>query len=236
MNYQYPGEELELFAHAVNWKTYWHSKVREFIVGDVLEAGAGIGATTRVLCDGRQTSWTCLEPDPQLADTLARNLNEAPLPITPRAVIGQISDLSADSRFDTILYIDVLEHIDDDRGEMNRAAALLKPGGTIVVLCPAHQWLYSPFDRSIGHFRRYNRRLFRQLTPPGARLEKLLYLDSAGLIVSSANRVLLRQAKPTLQQVQLWDRVFVNVSRRLDSILGWRVGKSVLGVWRRRSS
>ncbi len=236
MSYQYPGEELELFARAVNWKTYWRSIVRGYVVGDVLEAGAGIGGTTRVLCDGRQTSWTCLEPDARLVEALALNLAEAHLPIAPRMIVGQTSDLPQGSRFDAVLYIDVLEHIDDDQSEMRRAAALLRPGGTIVVLCPAHQWLYSPFDARIGHFRRYNRAMFRRLTPSGTRLEMLRYLDSAGLIASAANRALLRSGAPTLRQVLLWDRLFVTASRGLDPILGWHVGKSVLGVWRNVSS
>ena len=56
----------------------------------------------------------------------------------------------ADERFDTILYIDVLEHIDDDLGELARSATHLRPGGHLIVLAPAHQALYSPFDKAIG--------------------------------------------------------------------------------------
>ena len=230
---KYPGNELEIFARAANWKAYWEAEVREYVIGDVLEVGAGIGANTRVLFDGRQTSWTCLEPDEQLAEALTRNLRNANLPATPCTIVGQTKDLSPGSRFNTVLYVDVLEHIDDDQSEMDRAASLLKPGGTIVALGPAHQWLYSPFDRSIGHFRRYNTRRFRQLTPAGMRVEKLHYLDSAGLLVSSANRFLLRSGAPTERQMHIWDRFFVTASRRLDPLLGRRVGKSVLGVWRK---
>src|SRR6266566_1942810 len=72
--YRYGGEELCLFAAAVNWKRYIRSVVQPYVVGDVLEVGAGIGGTTRVFCDGRQRSWTCLEPDPELAATLERNV------------------------------------------------------------------------------------------------------------------------------------------------------------------
>jgi SAM-dependent methyltransferase len=236
MPYQYPGEELEVFAHATNWKNYWRSNVREYIVGDVLEAGAGIGGTTRVLCDGGQTSWTCLEPDARLAGVLERSIAASPLPAAPTIVVGTTASLPAASRFDAVVYIDVLEHIDDDAGEMRRAASLLKPGGRIVVLCPAHQWLFSAFDAQVGHFRRYNREMFRRLTPAGTELERLRYLDAAGLLVSSANRMLLRSGTPTARQIRVWDRLFVTASRAIDPLLGWRVGKSVLGVWRKSAS
>jgi hypothetical protein len=233
--YRYIGEELDVFAHAHNWKTYLRSTIGEHLTGDVLEVGAGIGATTRVFCDARQRSWTCLEPDPHLAARLERSLADRPIPLTPRVTIGTLIDLRPEPAYDTILYIDVLEHIENDRDELKRAAALLKPNGAVVVMSPAHQKLYTEFDANIGHFRRYDRPMFRALTPHGTVLETLRYLDSAGMLLSTANRVLLRSGSPTISQVRLWDRLFVTVSRRLDPLLGYRVGKSLLGIWRARA-
>jgi protein-L-isoaspartate O-methyltransferase len=60
----YVGTELELFCDANNWKAYFRDLLAPYPGGDVLEVGAGVGATTRVLCDGLQTSWLALEPDP----------------------------------------------------------------------------------------------------------------------------------------------------------------------------
>jgi SAM-dependent methyltransferase len=232
--YRYVGEELDVFALAHNWKTYVRSAVGDHLTGDVLEVGAGIGETTRVFCDGRQRSWTCLEPDPSLAARLERTIADSRLPLAPSVIVGTLSDLPRIPAYEAIIYMDVLEHIEDDRGELARACALLKPNGVVVVLAPAHQQLYTAFDASVGHFRRYNRPMFRALTPPDATLETLRYLDAAGMLLSAANRLLLRSSQPTAAQVRLWDRFFVTTSRRIDGLLGWRVGKSLLGVWRRR--
>lgn len=57
----------------------------------------------------------------------------------------------------------MLEHIEADAAEMNKAAALLNPGGHIIVLSPAFQFLYNPFDKAIGHYRRYNKRMLKKL-------------------------------------------------------------------------
>jgi phospholipid N-methyltransferase len=230
--YRYIGEELDVFALAHNWKAYLRTLVGEHLTGDVLEVGAGIGATTRVLCDGRQRSWTCLEPDRDLAARLERNIADARLPIDPSVTIGTVSDLTPDPAYDAIIYIDVLEHIEDDRGEMARACARLQPNGVVVVLSPAHQQLYTAFDLGLGHCRRYNRSMFRALTPPAATLETLRYLDSAGMLLSAANRLFLQSGRPTPAQIRLWDRFFVTTSRRIDGLFRWRVGKSLLGVWR----
>ncbi len=117
--------------------------------------------------------------------------------------------LQASESFDTIVYIDVLEHIEDDAGELKLAARRLRRGGRIVVLSPAHQFLYTPFDAAIGHFRRYNRSSLRKISPPGLELEKLFYLDAFGIAASAMNRLLLRQSMPTKAQIETWDKWIV---------------------------
>jgi SAM-dependent methyltransferase len=229
---QYVGEELELFARAENWKRYVGSLLRPSLAGDVLEVGAGLGATTRHLCDGSQRAWLCLEPDGAMAARLAELVARGELPACCRARAGTVRDLPPDSRFDAILYVDVLEHIEDDAAELVRARRALRPGGSLIVLAPAHGWLYSPFDRGIGHYRRYTRRSLAKLAPPGLRLLLLRYLDSVGLLASAANRFLLRKTLPTARDIARWDRLMVPLSRRLDPWLGFRVGKSVVGIWR----
>ncbi len=232
-SYSYVGNELELFAEAVHWKRYFRSAIADRLVGDVLEVGAGIGETARHLLDGRQRSWLCLEPDERLGTRLrawAEAGDAAPLPAVQ---IGTTADLDPRSRFDTILYIDVLEHIEDDRAEMARAAELLAPRGTLIVLSPAFQQLFSDFDRSVGHFRRYTRASLAEVMPPSLRQVRLRYLDSVGFLASLSNRALLRQALPTRRQIALWDRVMIPASRVLDPLLARGFGRSVLAVYER---
>ena len=233
----YVGQELELFAHARNWKRYWSRLLEPLLRGDVLEVGAGLGANTRILRRSTQRRWVCLEPDGRLLEQMRCSFTAAPLPGPCELRQGSVADLEPDSRFDTILYIDVLEHIEDDSAELARAAAHLREQGRLMVLAPAHNWLFSPFDTSLGHFRRYNRRSLTDAARlvPGLGLERLLYLDSCGLLASWGNRLLLRQGMPTLKQILFWDRALVPVSRALDPLLAHRLGKSILAVWNQTS-
>jgi SAM-dependent methyltransferase len=144
---------------------------------------------------------------------------------------GTIGDLSADAKFDAILYLDVLEHIKDDCRELARAGVRLKPGGVLIVLAPAHPFLYTPFDRAIGHFRRYTRSTLQASVPVALQVTKLVYLDAAGMLASAANRLLLRRAMPTERQILTWDRLLVPISRLVDPLFAGRLGKSVLGIW-----
>ncbi len=161
--FKYVGSELDLFAGVRHWKRYWSAEMRQFIGGDVLEVGAGIGSNTRYLDTGKPGRFVCLEPDAQLAGRLEHELRGGARKY--EAIRGTLESIPAEEQFDTICYIDVLEHIEDDGAELNRAAAHLRPGGRVIVLSPAHQWLFTPFDAAIGHFRRYNRAMVKAISP-----------------------------------------------------------------------
>jgi 2-polyprenyl-3-methyl-5-hydroxy-6-metoxy-1,4-benzoquinol methylase len=231
--FSYPGLELEVFSHARRWKRYVREIVGPFLGKRVLEVGAGIGSTTAAVCDGAQETWLCLEPDKNLRAILVDKIERGELPGCCKASSSTVSELTADEHFTTVLYVDTLEHIEDDQLEVASAVHHLTPSGFLVVLAPAHQWLYSPFDAAIGHYRRYTRRTLLKLTTPSLRPVLVRYCDAAGLLTSLANRLLLRSTTPTHAQIQFWDRVFVPVSRVIDPLLLNNVGKSVVVVWQR---
>jgi SAM-dependent methyltransferase len=232
--YKYVGSELTLFKHVHNWKKYFASQLAPFIRGDVLEVGAGNGGSTHAVFTPRCASWTCLEPD----RGLARELTDAVASLrdregrAPRVHIGFVADLAPGQTYDSILYIDTLEHVEHDAEELAAAARHLRPGGTIAVMSPAHQWLYTPFDRAIGHFRRYSLESLRSVGPRELEVVHARYLDAAGVFASLANRVFMRASMPTARQLAVWDNVLVPASRLLDPLLAYRVGKSVICVWR----
>jgi SAM-dependent methyltransferase len=235
--FRYVGSELDLFAAAVGWKAYVRQQVAPYLGREVLEVGAGHGGTTRALVAAAHpetTRWVGLEPDAALAGRLARTIEAGGLPAFCAARLGTLAALAESERFETILYMDVLEHIEDDRAELARAAARLRPGGHLVVLSPAHPWLFTPFDRAIGHYRRYTLATLCAAVPPDSGLEavRLRYLDAVGMLASLGNRLVLRSARPTPRQIAFWDRLMVPLSRRVDPLLAYSVGKSVLGVWR----
>ena len=231
--FTYVGSELDLFSAARNWKSYFRDQLRPYLGRDVLEVGAGFGGTTRVLCRGDERRWVCLEPDASLAARLEQDVRSGALPNCCETRVDTLGGFDESETFDTILYMDVLEHIEDDRGEVARAAAHLRPGGHIIALSPAHQWLFTPFDRSIGHCRRYSKSSFGALAPEGLTAARLVYLDSIGFFASLANKLVLKSAMPKPSQVAFWDRVLVRMSRVVDPVLGYSAGKSVLAVWRK---
>lgn len=222
----YQGSELEVFANASNWKAYWSARLTAFVNGRVAEVGAGIGANVTPLFNNSISEWTAVEPD---ADMAARIQASTAQPVS--VITGTIRDLQG--QYDTLLYIDVLEHIEDDRQELAAAADRLAPGGHLVVLAPAYQFLFSPFDQAIGHYRRYNMDSMKALTPAGTAVVHAEYLDSVGLLASIANRYLLKDDSPGPRQVSFWDRVMVPLSRVMDRLLFGKIGKTLIIIWRK---
>lgn len=230
--YVYVGNELDLFRHAENWKRYWSSHVKPYLGSRVLEVGAGMGVNAAYLRAGT-SEWVSLEPDRKLATLLVEAQRQSGI-AHPLVVEGVIHDLPHDQAFDSIIYIDVLEHIDNDAAEIEAASARLRPGGTLVVLSPAHNWLFSPYDRAIGHFRRYSPKTLRALTCPELELISLKQFDSIGTLASLANSIVLKSQMPKLEQILFWDRFMVPISRLVDPLLAYSFGRSIIGVWRRR--
>lgn len=228
--FAYEGQELKLFSVAHNWRSYWGHFVSPLLRGNVLEVGAGIGTVTQCFSN-ENNQWTSLEPD----EEQLRLFSERGLPPRTELCSGTILDLGKGPRWDQVLYIDVLEHIENDTQEIAQVASLVRPGGYLIILVPAHNWLFSPFDRAVGHFRRYSRRSLAKAIPSSFKLQSLRSLDSAGLLASVANRVFLGQSMPSARQIRIWDRLLIPISRIMDPLFGFRVGKSLLGIWRKQT-
>jgi ubiquinone/menaquinone biosynthesis C-methylase UbiE len=228
----YVGNELELFQHAAVWKNYYGRMIKHYLNGKVLEVGAGIGSTTQHLCEGHQEKWLCLEPDPDLYSKLESKIVNQQLPACCSSLKGTTRDLSLDEKYNAIIYIDVIEHIEKDAAELDQAKKLLLPGGYLIVLVPAHQSLYSAFDKAIGHYRRYDKPMLKATAPTGLQLEEIRYLDSCGLLASVVNKYFLKQDYPTIKQIKFWDTFMVRLSKFTDVVTGYALGKTVIAIWK----
>jgi len=232
--YNYIGSELELFSEAKNWKNYFSSKLKPYLQGNILEVGAGLGSNTHLLCHGYHEKWVSLEPDYKLFKSLQMSIDFYGLSncITHN---GTIDSLDKKERFDAILYIDVLEHIENDQAEVITASNYLKDGGHLLILAPAHQWLFTPFDQAIGHYRRYNKTMLKRIIPKEIEIEKLFYLDCIGMMASLVNKLLLKQSQPQLKQIKIWDNFMIPISQRIDPLINHSIGKTVILIGKKVS-
>jgi len=232
MELEYIGSELELFESAHNWKRYWFDIIKPYTGKRILDVGAGIGATAKLFSNSKLDCYLAVEPDPGNIKIIQEKASTNKFNNSFQYKSGGIEALGENDYFDTVLYIDVLEHILADKRELEIASKHLLPGGRIIVLSPAHQWLFSQFDKSVGHIRRYNKKSLLLTKPDRLIVERMCYVDSIGIFASAANRLLLRNKTPSKQQIKLWNDYMIPLSRYLDKLTRYSVGKSILAVLR----
>jgi hypothetical protein len=141
---------------------------------------------------------------------------------------GNIRCLSYSAEPRVLIYADVLEHIEEDSKELLTASSLLVRGSYIGILVPAHQRLFSNFDKSVGHYRRYSDESLRALVPPEFSILSVRELDSIGYVLSRMSKKFLNRGKISKLQVRVWDSL-IPASRLVDA-LGLFPGKSLLMV------
>lgn len=221
---KYPGAELENFDKATIWRKYIFLLIKKFIKGSVLEVGAGIGSFTKNY-KNIPSQITLSEVDNDNFAILKKKFRST------NFNFFNIITKNINKKFDTIMYLNVLEHIKEDKEELINAFEKLNNNGHLIVLVPAHNKLYSKFDKAVGHFRRYETNFFKQLNIKNSKLIKLIYLDSIGFFLYYLNKVFFKEeVYPTKFKIFLWDKFFTPISYFLDKMLMYKFGKNILYV------
>ena len=213
------AEDLQNLGTARHFFDWVLDEFHPHLRGRVLEVGAGTGTITRKLLDRYpDVTVTALEP----ADNMFGVLEACSVVYQRLAVHRQTLATCAlpPNSFDAALYLNVLEHIGDDGAELVRAAAALRPGGTLLVFVPAHEWLYSDLDYKTGHYRRYSLRQLRSVvTAAGFEILSLRHFDVLGVAPYWLVYRVLRHNAIAGSTTWAYDRLVVPSSRLLQRIV-----------------
>jgi hypothetical protein len=170
------------------------------------------------------------EPSTNLFGCLANELSGQP---RARAINACFDPSYTPEGVESVVYLNVLEHIEDHDGELVKAHKALLHGGHLLVFVPAFMWLYSEFDRRVGHVQRYTKRgLVNLVGSAGFSVVKAHYFDVVGIMPWYLNFV-LRKAEPRTASVAMYDKLVVPPMRLLEAIISPPIGKNVLLVARK---
>ncbi len=223
---------LESMSKA-SWYNNWTVNIfKSHLQGDILEVGCGIGSFTEMLvsygnvyaCDIDEN---CIEQTREMIDREA-NIG-----------FGDIENgnyFFGEKIFDTITCINVLEHIEYDKKALKNIHHLLKPAGVLILLVPAHPFLYGKIDQEIGHYRRYTKKGVRAL------------LEDADFDVVYARKInglggigwwftgkILKDTSVSEKKVQFFDKIAPFVLP-IDKIIEPLIGTSVLAIAKKKPS
>ena len=222
---------LELMGTSPAYNRWIYERVRGALGQRILELGSGTGTITEFIAD--RPLVVGLDVVDAYVQTATERFKDRPNVIIRHQDLTTSLDGLASMRFDSALSVNVLEHIQDDVAAMHAVYTLLVPGGTFTALVPSHPLLMSPFDRSIGHFRRYTKsELRRKLETAGFQVESLRRSNPVGAMGWFVFNTLLR--RHTLQGVGLYDRL-VPLLARVDRVVEFPFGLSLVVVARTRN-
>lgn len=225
----YPGRDLEAMSFAVNYHKWILDEFRPFLGRRIVEVGAGTGSFSEMLLSEKPETLTLIEPSAmfdQLTANLAGRRENVELSFhnhTFREVAGKLAAP------DSIIYVNVLEHIEDDLAELKMISETLGPRGRCFIFVPALMSLYGEFDRRIGHFRRYDKaEIEEKCGLAGFKILESRYFDFFGVIPWWVKYKLFRSDSLGSGSVELYDKIAVPVTRMSERVMRPPLGKNIL--------
>ncbi len=233
MNVKYEGKDLEAMFFAQNYHRWVLSVFKSFLGKKIAEVGAGSGNISSMLLLEKPHELVVVEPSdemyPKLKNVFLQNSSVV-------CVQGLFSDVykKYNNHFDSIVYVNVLEHIENDVLELSYIHHSLIQGGCVCIFVPALPYLYSEFDASIGHYRRYTKHGLKSiLEESGFEIIKISYFDMIGIIPWFIVFKLFRK-KLSAKNTSVYDTFVVPFSKKLESILPVPIGKNLIVIARKK--
>jgi SAM-dependent methyltransferase len=229
----YAGKDLEAMSFAVNYHRWILSIFEPHLGQRIVEVGAGTGSFSELLLERRLGSLSLVEPSTAMHQQLCRRMEELRPSVTVKTYNDVFADVAEEIRStaqpDSVIYVNVLEHIADDVNELNVINRTLNAGGRLFIFVPALSWLHGSMDRQLGHFRRYTRtELERKCVAAGFRVIVSRYFDVMGVLPWWVKYKLLRSKEMEPGAVRFYDRRVVPIAKTLETSITPPIGKNVL--------
>ena len=226
----YPQTALECFDTANLWVKYIILQIKDYLKDNILEVGAGYGTFTKSYMNNFKDI-SLLDSDKKNIKLLIRKFNENK---NIKVLNSGVRDL--EQNFNTIIYFNVLEHIEADILEIENSIQKLNVDGHLIILVPAHQKLYGKLDRAVGHYRRYNINFFKKNIFKNAQIVELKYLDIFGYFLYFLNKFFFKEETfPTKLKIFIWDKIFTPFTIIADFLFRYKFGKNILCIYKKIS-
>jgi 2-polyprenyl-3-methyl-5-hydroxy-6-metoxy-1,4-benzoquinol methylase len=229
-------EELEHLSGATRFTSWIVDALEPAFGRRILDVGAGFGAVSGALAErSPDRQIVAIEPAANVYSTLVERSAMTPNVETRQVTSRQLLDGDGARSFDTVLYVNVLEHILEDAAELGTAFELLRPGGHLGLFVPAMPSLYGSLDFKSGHYRRYTRAHLADLLD-GAGFDEVSvrYFDPLGVVPYWTMYRLLDVQRLDAVSSTGYDRVVVPIGRALERVLPRPpCGKNLVAIARR---
>lgn len=228
----YDPRSLEALQPLRRYHAWIRASFGDRLRGRVLEVGAGTGTFAETWIDEADEAWL-LEPAGQPRATLTRRFGGRPrVHVLPGTLADARGPIAAHT-LDTVVMVNVLEHLPDDVEALTLAQGLLGPAGGLCLFVPALPALYGSLDALVGHQRRYTPATLRKaVTAAGFTVETLRWFDLAGVVPWWVVGRVIRARSFDGPLGALYDRWVVPWARAMESRFAPPLGKNLLCIAR----
>jgi len=228
---EYGSQILHQLERTRRFNLWMGDTVRPFVGDRVLEIGSGIGNLTEQFIP-RET-YVASDVNPNYLNYLKGYALGKPYLRVRKVDVTQPADFSGfDGQFDTVIMLNVLEHVSDPALALGNVHRSLAPGGRAIILVPQHPWLYGTLDTALDHRERYTRAgLEASLAAAGFQIERVLEFNRASTLAWWFNGRVLKKTVFSRFQLKVFD-VAVPLIRHVDGLLPWPA-QSLIAVARK---
>lgn len=230
----YAGRDLESMSFAVNYHKWIVDEFRSFLGKHFVEVGAGTGSFSELLLEENPQTLSLVEPSgmfEHLQNNISQIKSSSKVNFYHSVFTQAAAEIAALQKPDSIVYVNVLEHIEDDLNELKIVYQTLEKGGRCFIFVPALMKLYGEFDRKIGHFRRYTKsELENKCKLAGFNIIKSKYFDFTGIIPWYAKYKIFKSDSLDAGAVTLYDKIVVPITSRFEKIIPAPIGKNLLVI------
>jgi SAM-dependent methyltransferase len=239
IDFEYPGRELEAMAEASNYHRWIVRIFTPYLGRHIAEVGAGLASFSELVLEHHECETLALvEPSAAMyqqlvinASLLTGSSHNLRVDTYQSSFLAAAPLITSKQAPDSIIYVNVLEHIADDELELKTIQQSLTPGGRVFLFVPALPWLYGAFDERVGHVRRYTKRsLEEKLERAGFKIVLSNYFDAVGIAPWWIKYCLLRSVTMEPASVRFYDRFIVPAVSRIESVIRPPLGKNLIVV------
>jgi SAM-dependent methyltransferase len=225
----YSGTELVALGAAHNYYRSIFAHFAPHLGNRVVEVGAGIGTFSDFLLKYTNASHlTLIEPADNLFPILRDRFSGE---TRVKTVQTCLEDLSGSLTADSVVLVNVLEHVADDETLLQAVYRVLVPAGALLVFVPALPCLFGTLDESFGHYRRYSKRaLGQKILKAGLQLVRLRYFNFPGVVTWFLAGKVLKWRTLRPRDIGLYERWVTPWMSRLDRLGEPPIGQSLIVV------
>jgi 2-polyprenyl-3-methyl-5-hydroxy-6-metoxy-1,4-benzoquinol methylase len=226
-------EALKSMSVATDFNKWMYNAIKDYTQGEILEIGSGIGNISKLFIDNG-SAITLSDIDDDYIQFLKK---EFPLYLSDKEILSidlekegfetKYSHLAG--KYDSLILINVLEHLKDDSAAIQNCRFLLKKNGILIILVPAYSFLFSEIDKSLGHYRRYNRKqLVEIMKNEKFKIVRSFYFNAIGIFAWLYGKI-MKYKFPPESNMKTFNKM-IRVGKFLDKLVFQKTGLSAIAV------